>query len=158
MLVGRDSERREIERLVAGARVGTSGVLLVSGEPGIGKTALLDEAAALASGMRVLRARGTEAEHEIPFGGLAQLLRPAIVELDRIPRPQRDALASALALRAGVPGDRFTVGAATLSLLCRYAEGAPLALLVDDAHLLDGPSAEALLFTARRDRRAAAAR
>ena len=149
MLVGRASERRTIARLVAAARVGSSGVLLVSGEPGIGKTVLLDEAVALATDMRVLRARGAEAEREVPFGGLAQLLRPALGELDRIPGPQRDALASALALRQG-PADRFTVGAATLSLLCRYAEHAPLALVVDDAHLLDRPSAEALLFTARR--------
>ncbi|MFC7656728.1 ATP-binding protein [Pseudonocardia benzenivorans] len=85
MLVGRASERRTIARLVAAARVGSSGVLLLSGEPGIGKTALLDEAVALATDMRVLRARGAEAEREVPFGGLAQLLRPALGELDRIP-------------------------------------------------------------------------
>jgi DNA-binding CsgD family transcriptional regulator len=100
--------------------------------------------------MRVLRARGTESEREIPFGGLLQLLRPAIGELDRIPAPQRDALAAALALTNGAAGDRFAVGAATLSILCRYAEETPVALLVDDVHLLDRPSAEALLFAARR--------
>ncbi len=150
MLVGRDAERRVVERLIAGARVGSSGVLLITGEPGIGKTALVDEAATLAAGMRVLRARGTEAEREVPFGGLLQLLRPAIGELARIPAPQRDALAAALALTSGAAGDRFAVGAATLSIICRYAETAPLALLVDDVHLLDRPSAEALLFAARR--------
>lgn len=150
MLIGREAERRAIAGLVAGARVGTSGVLLITGEPGIGKTALVDEAATLAAGLRVLRARGTEAEQAIPFGGLLQLLRPALGELDRIPAPQRDALAAALALGSGSEVDRFAVGAATLSLLCRYAEPAPVAVLVDDAQLLDRPSAEALLFAARR--------
>lgn len=137
--------------------MGSSGVLLITGEPGIGKTALVTETATLAAGLRVLRARGTEAEREIPFGGLLQLLRPALGELDRIPRPQREALAAALALSTqevaggGVsPQERFVVGAATLSLVCRFAEGAPVAMLVDDAHLLDAPSAEALLFAARR--------
>lgn len=152
MLIGREAERRAIERLVAGARVGSSGVLLITGEPGIGKTALVTEAAALAADLRVLRARGTEAEREIPFGGLLQLLRPALGELDRIPAPQREALAAALALSttSDSPHERFVVGAATLSLVCRYAEGAPVAMLVDDAQLLDLPSAEALLFAARR--------
>ena len=152
MLIGRDAERRVIEQLVAGARVGAAGVLLVTGEPGIGKTALLNETAALAHGLRILRARGTEAEREVPFAALLQLLRPALGGLDRIPGPQRSALASALALGpdAASPADRFAVGAATLSLICRYAESAPLALLIDDAHLLDRPSAEALLFAARR--------
>ncbi|WP_371404528.1 AAA family ATPase [Kribbella sp. NBC_00662] len=152
MLIGREAERRVIEQLVAGARVGAAGVLLVTGEPGIGKTSLLDEAAALAGGLRILRARGTEAEREVPFAALLQLLRPALASLDRIPGPQQSALASALALRpeTATPADRFAVGAATLSLICRYAEEAPLALIIDDAHLLDRPSAEALLFAARR--------
>ncbi|TDW66455.1 helix-turn-helix transcriptional regulator [Kribbella pratensis] len=152
MLIGREAERRVIEQLVAGARVGAAGVLLVTGEPGIGKTSLLDEAAALAGGLRILRARGAEAEREVPFAALLQLLRPALSSLDRIPGPQQSALASALALRpdTGTPADRFAVGAATLSLICRYAEDAPLALIIDDAHLLDRPSAEALLFAARR--------
>ena len=152
MLIGREAERRVIEQLVAGARVGAAGVLLVTAEPGIGKTSLLDEAAALAGGLRILRARGAEAEREVPFAALLQLLRPALSSLDRIPGPQQSALASALALRpdTGTPADRFAVGAATLSLICRYAEDAPLALIIDDAHLLDRPSAEALLFAARR--------
>ncbi|MFI6832702.1 AAA family ATPase [Kribbella sp. NPDC050241] len=150
MLIGREAERRVIEKLVAGARVGTAGVLLVTGEPGIGKTTLLDEAAATARGLRILRARGTEAERELPFGALLQLLRPALAGLDRIPGPQQSALTSALALGPATTADRFAVGAATLSLICRYAEEAPLALIVDDAHLLDRPSAEALLFAARR--------
>ena len=92
----------------------------------------------------------TEAEQEVPFGGLLQLLRPALAELDRIPPPQRRALAAALALSEDAAGDRFAVGAATLSLICRYAESSPVALVADDVHLLDRPSAEALLFAARR--------
>lgn len=150
MLRGRYNELGVVERLLAAARVGSSGVLVITGEPGIGKTSLLDEAATLATGMRVLRARGTGTEREIPFGGLLQLLRPAIGELEWIPPPQREALAAALALRKGVAGDRFAIGAATLSILCRYAESAPVAVLIDDVHLLDRPSAEALAFAARR--------
>ncbi|WP_460665499.1 helix-turn-helix transcriptional regulator [Kribbella swartbergensis] len=151
MLIGREAERRAIEQLVAGARVGVAGVLLVTGEPGIGKTALLDEVAGLATGLRLLRARGTEAERDVPFGALHQLLRPALAELDRIPKPQQAALAAALALSPDEStANRFAVGAATLSLICRYAEEAPVGVIVDDAHLLDRPSAEALLFAARR--------
>ena len=155
MLVGRATERQVIERLLAGARVGESGVLVLTGEAGIGKTALLKHAVSFATGMRVLSATGHEAEQEVAFGGLLQLLRPALPHLDRIPPPQADAVATALALRPGdVQGvgrsDRFTVGAGTLSLLSRFAEDGPLALLLDDAHLLDRPSAEAIAFSARR--------
>ena len=100
--------------------------------------------------MRVLRCRGVESEAEVPFAGLAELLRPALAALDRIPEPQATALAGALALGPATPQDRFAIGAATLSLLSAWSEEAPLALLVDDAHLLDGSSAQALLFTARR--------
>src|SRR3954453_20096465 len=154
MLIGRAAERQVIEQLVAGARVGAAGVLLVTGEPGIGKTTLLDEAAALADGLRILRAPGAGAGRGFPSGALHHLLGPALSSLDRIPGPQRSALESALALgsrpEAGSSADRFAVGAATLSLICRYAEDAPLALIIDDAHLLDRPSAEALLFAARR--------
>src|SRR4051794_13706721 len=150
MLLGRDEERLALDRLLAEARDGRSGVLALVGEPGIGKTALLDYAAARADGMRLLRARGIESEAEVPFAGLAELLRPALAAFDRIPSPQANALAGALALAPAAAHDRFAIGAATLSLLSAYAEDAPLALLVDDAHLLDGPSAGALLFAARR--------
>ena len=151
MLVGRTAERLALDRLLADARLGRSGVLALVGEPGIGKTALLDYAAETAAGMRVLRARGIESEAEVPFAGLSELLRPALDALDRIPAPQAAALTGALAL--GPPGgaqDRFAIGAATLSLLSAWADEEPLALLVDDAHLLDGSSAGALLFAARR--------
>ena len=150
MLLGRDPERRAVDRLLADARLGRSGVLAIAGEPGIGKTALLDHAAEHAGSMRVLRARGIESEAEVPFASLLELLRPALGALDSIPEPQADALAAALALRQGGAQDRFSIGAATLSLLAAYAEEAPLLLLVDDAHWLDGSSAEALLFAFRR--------
>ncbi|GAA4345086.1 helix-turn-helix transcriptional regulator [Angustibacter luteus] len=152
MLVGREAERQAIEALVAGARVGESGSLLLIGEAGIGKSALLEDTAATAAaaGMRLLRATGAESESEVPFGALLQVLRPGLDLLDRIPQPQAEALASALALRPGTGGDRFAIGAATLSLLSRLAEEQPVAVLVDDAHLLDRPSAQALCFAARR--------
>src|SRR5581483_2643851 len=114
------------------------------------KSALLDWAASAAEGMHVLGARGVESEAQIPFGSLLELLRPALVMLDRIPEPQALALESALALRPAAAQDRFAVGAATLSLLAAYAESTPVAVLVDDAQWLDEPSAQALLFAVRR--------
>jgi DNA-binding CsgD family transcriptional regulator len=150
VLVGREAERRAIRSLLAAARVGQNAALVLTGEAGIGKSALLEEAAGSVSGMQILQATGTEAESEVAFGGLLQLLRPALVHLGRLPGPQADALASALALQPGAGHDRFAVGAATLSLLSRFAEDAPVGVLVDDAHLLDLPSAQALLFAARR--------
>jgi DNA-binding CsgD family transcriptional regulator len=150
VLLGRDTEQQALDRLLAEARVGRSGVLAVVGEPGIGKTALLEEAAGRAEGMQLLRARGVESEAEVPFAGLLALLRPVLGALERIPEPQAAALGGALALRPGEPGDRFAVGAATLSLLAAAAEEAPLLVLVDDAHWLDGSSAEALRFAVRR--------
>ena len=151
MLLGRDQEQRAIAGLLDGARASRSGVLAVVGEPGIGKSALLDYAAEQAAGMRVLRARGVQSEAHIPFAGLLELLRPALSWIMRIPDPQAAALEGALALRplATAPG-RFAVGAATLSLLAAYAEDAPLAVLVDDAHWLDGSSGDAMLFAFRR--------
>ena len=103
MLIGRESERRVIEPLIAGARVGQSGVLVLVGEAGIGKTALLDWAASRGAGMAILRATGIEAEREVPFGGLLQLLRPVLDLIDGLPAPQADALAAALALRPAPP-------------------------------------------------------
>src|SRR3954447_16046225 len=151
MLLGRDGERLALDRLLAEARVGRSGVLALAGESGIGKTLLLDYAAEQAKGMRILRARGIESESEVPFAALAELLRPALSALDLIPQPQAQALAGGLALAPlATAQDRFAVGAATLSLLSAYSEDGPLAILVDDAHLLDASSADALLFAARR--------
>ena len=150
MLVGRDSERAAIERLLADARVGTSGVLVVSGEPGIGKSSLLAYAAAAAHDMRVLSARGIEEEASIPFAGLLELLRPVIEHVEGLPAPQAAALRAALALGPGVGGERLVIGAATLGVLAAAAETQPLCVLLDDAHWLDQPSAEAILFAARR--------
>jgi DNA-binding CsgD family transcriptional regulator len=150
MLLGRKAERLALDRLLAQARDGRSDVLALVGEPGIGKTALLEHAAESAGEMRILRCRGIESESVIPFAGLAELLRPALGGLDRIPAPQATALAGALALAPAGARDRFAIGAAALSLLSVSAEEGPLALLVDDAHWLDRSSAETLLFVARR--------
>jgi DNA-binding CsgD family transcriptional regulator len=150
MLVGRVQERRAIDDALARARAGSSATLALVGEPGIGKTVLLDWAADRARDMQLLRARGIESEAEIPFASLLELIRPALALLDNIPKPQQIALEAALALRPGQAQERFAVGAATLSLLASHAEQGPVAILLDDAHWLDAPSAEALLFAFRR--------
>ena len=152
MLLGREHERQVLRSLAAAARVGQGGTLVVVGEAGIGKSALLRDLVgeATAARMRVLQAAGVEAEREVPFGGLLQLLRPVLGHLDALPAPQADALGAALALRPGAAGERFAVGAAVLGLLSRVAEDEPVAVVVDDAHLLDPPSAQALTFAARR--------
>src|SRR3954470_18188698 len=152
MLLGRRRELDAIETLLSRARLNESTVLVLTGEVGIGKTALLERAAERAreTGMRVLRARGIESEARVPFAALLELLRPALGALERIPPPQAAALEGALALRKATGDDRFAVGAATLALLAAYAEEAPLAAILDDAHWLDGSSADALLFAVRR--------
>ena len=150
MLVGREGERTRLDSLIARARRGESAALLVHGEPGIGKTRLLEHVAAEAADFQVLRARPLEAESELAFAGLSELLRPILQLLDRIPAPQKAALSGALALGPSVPGDRFAVAAATLSLLAAVAEKSPVLVVVDDAHWLDAPSREALLFAGRR--------
>lgn len=150
MLIGREHEQQTIDRLVSGARIGTSGVLAITGEPGVGKTSLLRWTESRLDGFRVLRATGTEPEREVPFGGLLAALRPALGLMDTIAAPQARALSAALAMEEGPAVDRFAIGAATLSLLCRYAEEAPVAVLLDDVHLLDRSSASALVFAARR--------
>lgn len=148
--MGREAEQRSLDQLLSAARVGRSGVLVLTGEAGIGKTTLLDHVAHRVQGMQVLRAVGSTPERDVAFGGLLQLLRPVLGLLDQIPAPQAEALAAALAVREGQPGDRFAIGAATLSLLSRCAEDSPVVLLLDDAHDLDEPSLEAIVFAARR--------
>jgi DNA-binding CsgD family transcriptional regulator len=150
MLLGRDRELEALAGLLGAARAGSGGVLAVVGGAGVGKTSLLDWAAGHAGAMNVLRARGVESESHIPFAGLFDLLRPALPHLGRLPAPQASAIESALALSPGRAYDRFTVGAATLSLLAAHAESAPVGVFVDDAHLLDGSSADALRFALRR--------
>jgi hypothetical protein len=149
-LLGREAEKERVDRLLAEARAGISGVLRVSGEAGIGKSALCDYAIDGAESMRILRATGVETEAELAFAGLADLLQPVIGLLPRLPAPQEAALAGALAVGPPVSGDRFTICAATLSLLAAAAEDSPLLCVVDDAQWLDAPSAEALMFAARR--------
>ncbi|WP_276310132.1 ATP-binding protein [Nocardioides speluncae] len=151
-LVGRERERRTVDRLLAAARSGSSGALVVVGEAGIGKTALLAHAQAMAGDteMQVLHTVGVESETDLPFGGLSRLLRPLLPLLDKIPEPQAEALSRALALRAGAAPDRFAVAASVLSLVCRAAEDQPLLVVVDDMHHLDRPSLDAVSFVARR--------
>ncbi len=152
MLVGRNGERHRLDRALRAARDGRGSTIVVRGEAGIGKSRLLRfaEERAAAGGMRVLFTRGVEAEAELSFSGIAELLASVLGHLEDIPSVQSAALAGALALGPPVAGDRFTICAATMSLLARVAEMEPLAVLVDDAHWLDAASRECLVFTARR--------
>jgi DNA-binding CsgD family transcriptional regulator len=150
VLHGRRGEREALERLLEAVRGGQSRVLVVSGEPGVGKTALVQSAIGSALGFQVLRAVGVESEMELAFAALQQLCAPMVGRLDRLPGPQRDALGVAFGLRAGDAPDRFLVGLAVLSLLAEVAEERPLVCVVDDAQWLDRASAQALLFVARR--------
>jgi DNA-binding CsgD family transcriptional regulator len=150
MLFGRAAEQRRIAALLAGARLGESGVLVLRGEAGIGKTALLDDALTMAGDMMVLRTAGTEQESGLGFSGLHQLLLPVLDMIDHLAPAQRDALSIALTLRSGTAPERFAVGVATLGLISRCAEERPILMCVDDAHLLDAASAETLHFVARR--------
>ena len=149
-LNGRDEETRRIDSLLEAARAGTSEALMLRGEPGIGKTALLRYAAERAQGMTVLHAQGLEVESELAFCALADVFRPVIDRLDAIPAPQARALAGALGLGPATPSDRFLVCASTLSLLAAAAEDRPVLAVVDDAHWVDAASREALFFAARR--------
>ena len=133
----RRGERAAVDRVLDQARADSSAVLVVRGEPGIGKTALLDYAAGRALGFRVVRAWGVESEMELAFAGLHQLCVPMLARLDQLPKPQRDALAVAFGMQEGQAPDRFLVGLAVLSLLAATAEDQPLACLVDDAQWLD---------------------
>lgn len=150
MLYGRDEECAVVDRLVAAAREGRSGALVIRGEPGVGKSALLGHAAESAGDMRLLHATGVESEVSLPFGGLHQLLRPVLGHVDDLPAHQRAALRGAVGLDSDRPGDGFLVAAAGLALLAEAADERPVLCLVDDAHWLDQASAEALGFVARR--------
>jgi DNA-binding CsgD family transcriptional regulator/tetratricopeptide (TPR) repeat protein len=146
----RVSECGALERLVAGVRAGESRVLVLRGEAGVGKTALLKHLSAAARECRIARAVGVESEMELAFAGLHALCAPMLGRLARLPGPQRDALNIAFGLSAGPPPDRFFVGLAVLSLLADAAEERPLVCIVDDAHWLDRVSAQTLAFVARR--------
>jgi DNA-binding CsgD family transcriptional regulator len=150
VLHGRRDEREVLGRLLAAVRGGQSRVLVVYGEPGVGKTALVESAIRSASGFGVMRAVGVESEMELAFAALQQLCAPMLDRLDRLPAPQQDALGVAFGLRSGDAPDRFLVGLAVLSLLAEVAEERPLLCVVDDAQWLDRASAQALVFVARR--------
>ncbi|MDO3703214.1 AAA family ATPase [Micromonospora sp. C28SCA-DRY-2] len=149
-LHGRKPEQDAIADLLAAARAGTSSSLVLRGEPGIGKTALLDHAAAAAGAMRLLRGTGVEFEAELPYSGLQLLLRPTLGSLAALPGPQRAALEAAFGLGPTAGSEPMLVGLAVLSLLTEYADDTGLLCLVDDAQWLDRASREALLFAARR--------
>ncbi|MFI5905997.1 ATP-binding protein [Dactylosporangium sp. NPDC051541] len=150
MLHGREHECGLIDSLLDDARAGRSGVLVVRGEAGIGKSALLEFAVARAAGMRVLRARGVEAEAEFPYAAVHQLLRPVRDRTDVLPARQAAAVRGAFGLGDVVEGDRFLLSVAVLSLLAEAAEERATLCVVDDAQWLDGSSADALAFVARR--------
>jgi hypothetical protein len=149
-LLGRRRECAVLDELLGNARAGTSGVLVLHGEPGIGKTALLDYAASRATGFRVAQVGGVESEMELPFAGLHLLFGPLLPRLGSLPDPQRDALTVALGVREGHAPVRLLVGLAVLSMLAELAEEQPVACLVDDAQWLDQSSLQALAFAARR--------
>lgn len=150
MLVGREPDCARIDELLDRARRGRSGALVLRGEAGMGKTALLDYAAQRAEGMTVVRAIGVEYEAELQFSGLLELVRPLLEHLAEIPPQQADALKNALGMAESQPHDRFTICAATLSLIAAAAEANPLLILVDDAHWIDLATDDALLFSAKR--------
>jgi DNA-binding CsgD family transcriptional regulator len=156
-LRGRRSECEALDGVLAGVLAGESRALVLRGEAGVGKTALLDYLAAHASQCRVARAAGVESEMELPFAGLHQLCAPMLDRLGHLPDPQRDALATAFGLSVSESPDRFLVGLATLTLLSDVAGERPLVCVIDDAQWLDRASAQALAFVARRLRAEAVA-
>ncbi|MFE6871181.1 AAA family ATPase [Kitasatospora sp. NPDC057692] len=149
-LRGRRTECGALDQVIGEAREGRGQVLVLRGEPGVGKSALVEYLLERADGCRVLRVVGVESEMELAFAGLHQLCVPLMGLLDRIPGPQRDALSVAFGLSAGSAPDRFLVGLAVLSLLAEAAEEQPLVCAVDDAQWLDRVSAQTMAFVARR--------
>jgi DNA-binding CsgD family transcriptional regulator len=149
-LVDRTHEQAALDSLLEAVRLGMSGKLVLWGEAGIGKTALLEHIVGTAHDFRVARAVGIESEMQLGFAGLHQLVVPFLPQLDQLPQPQQNALGSAFGLISGPPPERFQVGLATLTLLARAAGDKPLLCVIDDAHWLDVESAETLAFVARR--------
>src|SRR5262245_23764323 len=149
-LLGRSGERAALDELVASVRAGPSRALVLRGEAGVGKSALLEYLARRAKGCVIARAAGVESEMELAFAGLHQLCGPFVDRLDRLPRPQHAALATAFGLREGDAPDRFLVGLAVVSLRSDVAEERSLVAIADDAQWLDAASGQALAFVARR--------
>lgn len=157
MLYGRGTEQDRIRRMLVRAGAGdgdgaggASGALVIHGEAGMGKTALLEYARGLAGPGRVLRTVGIESEMELAFGGLHQLLWPVASLLERLPRPQAAALSAAFGVSGEAVRDRFALGTAVLAILSQAAGGGPLLCVVDDSQWLDRASLDALVFAARR--------
>ena len=149
-LLGREREREVLRRLLDAARIGDGGALVLQGDPGVGKTALLEWTVEQGEQFRVLRTVGVEGEMELPCAALQQLCSPILDRAEGLPDPQRDALGVAFGQSAGQPPNPFLVGLAALGLLTDAAEARPLLCVVDDAQWLDGASARALAFVARR--------
>src|SRR3984885_9400935 len=149
-LTDRRGERGVLDQLISAVRAGGSRVLVVRGEPGVGKSALLEYLAGRAAGCRVVRAAGVESEMELAFAGLHQLLAPALDRIDRLPGPQREALRAAFGLGAGPVPDRSRGGVAVRGLGSEVPADRPLVCVVDDEQWLDRASVQALGFAARR--------
>jgi hypothetical protein len=151
-LMDRQAERDALDRLVYAVQAGESRALVVRGDPGVGKTVLMDHLAdqAAGSGCRVVRATGVQSEMELAFAGLHQLCGSMLNRTGQLPVPQRDTLRTAFGVAAGPPPDRFLVGLAVLSLLSEVAGDHPLICLIDDVQWLDRASAQVLGFAARR--------
>src|SRR3954447_178030 len=148
--LGRSGEREVLDRLLETAREGQSAVLLIRGEAGIGKTALIRYATRKAAGFRVAQIAGVESEMELPFAGLHRLCAPMLAKLDALPEPQQTALRVSFGLSSGDAPDRFLVSLAALTLLAEVAEERPPLCLVDDAQWLDAATSQVLGFIARR--------
>src|ERR1035438_7439366 len=147
---GRTSERDQLARLLQTVQAGESAAVVVRGEAGIGKTALLDHCADRAVGFSVVRVAGAESEMELPFAGLHQLCAAMLADVGSLPEPQQNALRVAFGLTSGEAPDRFLVALAALSLLAEVALKRPLLCVVDDAQWLDAVSSQVLGFVARR--------
>src|SRR6478735_182843 len=149
-LFGRDREREALDRLLDGVRGGRGGVLVVHGEPGVGKTALLEYVAQAGHEFRIARTSGVEAEMELAFAAAQQLCSPFFELIERLPQPQHEALGVAFGLSTGPAPNQFLVGLGVLGLLAEAADEQPLMCVVDDTQWLDSASGQTLAFVARR--------
>src|ERR1700752_5094508 len=149
-LRGRDSERESLRGVISTVRSGASEVLVLRGEAGVGKTALLGDVQGLASGFRCIQVAGVQSDMELAFAGLQQLCAPLLNHIDELPEPQREALNVAFGRGVGATPDRFLVGLAVLSLIAATANDQPLLCIVDDAQWLDQVSLQTVAFVALR--------